>query len=337
MNRKMILAVKVISVVATCLSLLWAGLTLAEETEEEGTEEEPWQKAEIYLSLGSSAPNSGYNRISELISQESDGRIYCNVYFNGDMGNDTELMTAVQEGTISLVQCATSSQTRKVPELALLDIPYLFETNEECDEKLETVLKDFFQPYYNQAGLQLITWYCPELRRMTCNFPVEMPEDLTRLKIRVLDSKYHEIFWQAVGAETLNIPFTDLFYSLQQGLVNAQENSFYATNKPEFYEVQDTVVLTDHIPYIGCVVMNKPLYDSMDPADQEILNRVFREVYSGGNRMKSVEELQEYFVQVIVPDPGLKAALRAGVPAVEEALRTDLGDETVDAFYAIVK
>ncbi len=355
MGKKWVLAAKAVSVVVICLSLLWSGLALAaedgqgsgesgEETEEsseaeEKEEQEAWQQAEIFLSIASAAPGSG-EALREEIRRASGGRIFCNTYWDGSMGNDSELTAAVREGTISIVSCATSSQSRLIPELGLLDIPYLFASSGEYDEKLKGSLVDFFQPYYNSAGLQLITWYCPDLRKLTCSFPPETADDLKKLRIRLMDNQYHEIYWKAVGAETFNIPIGNLFYSLQQGLVNAQESPPYTGRTPEFYELQNTIVMTFHVPYIGSVVMNKEAYDSLAPEDRELLEKVFRDYYAGNTGSQSMlteETLKNYYEHVIIPEGELREALLAGVPAVEEALRQDLGDEIVDAFYAILQ
>lgn len=298
--------------------------------------DEPWKQAETILSLGTSTSGNMGTILQSLISEESEGRIYCNLYGSSYLGSDTEMMRSVTMGTISLVQCASSAMTEQVPELALLDYPDLFSDPDEYVEKLNGPLREFFQPYFHKAGLHLISWYGSDFRRLTSNFPIQKPEDLKRLKIRLMNNPYHQIYWQAVGAETIDVPYARLFFYLQQGLINAQENPFYATDTEEFYQWQPYVLMTNHLPFVGGIVMNKKAYDSLSEADQQALTRAIARYASGVSGMtRSAQDLEPYFKQVLIPDAALEEAFRLGDAAVEAALRRDLGDELVDAFLAI--
>lgn len=301
---------------------------------------EPWESAEIFLSYATSQgerDTPSYDSINEALLNATEGRIYCNTYAGGSMGGDQDLMQAVRSGAISVVQLSTSSQVKVVPELALLDTPYLFADRETCNEQLSGALLEFFQPYYNREGMQLLAWYCPGFRQLTCDFPVEKPADLPRLRIRILDSKYHQVYWSALGAEPVSIPFSNLFYAIQQGVVNAQENPANAAISQNLQQLQSCIVLTDHLPFISAVVMNKECYDALSPQDRETVTQVFRDSCAALPTMLSGQELKKYFDQVVTPSAALRTGMEAGAQAVEEALRADLGADVAGRFYTIVR
>lgn len=297
-----------------------------------------WQTAEVFLSYATeqNRTKGSASALTAEILEKSNGRIYCNPYTAGQLGGDAELMRAVSSGAISAVQLGTSVQVAQVPELALLDTPYLFPDVESCNKQLSGALLDFFQPYYNREGLQLLAWYCPGFRELSSNSAVKTSNDLRRLKIRILDNKYHRIFWSAVGAEPYHVEFSNLFYAIQQGVVNAQENTPAAAISIHLQQLQKYMIMIDHLPFINAVVMNKAYFDSLSSEDQETVVKVFRD-YCNSMQSASVEqELTSYFSYVLIPSEELKQALQDGALAVREALQTDLGTETTDRFYAIV-
>lgn len=299
---------------------------------------ETWQTAEVFLSYATeqNRTKGSASALTMEILEKSNGRIYCNPYTAGQLGGDTELMRAVSDGAISAVQLGTSVQVAQVPELALLDTPYLFPDAESCNKQLSGALLDFFQPYYNREGLQLLAWYCPGFRELSSSSAVETPKDLNRLKIRILDNKYHQIFWSAVGAEPHNVEFSNLFYAIQQGVVNAQENTPAAAISIHLQQLQKYMIMTDHLPFINAVIMNKSYFDSLSPEDQETVTQVFRDYCSSMQSASFEQDLTSYFTYVLIPSDELKKALQDGAFSVREALQTDLGAEITDRFYAIV-
>ena len=298
---------------------------------------EPWEAADIFLSYATSQKHQeqSISVISGNILQESEGRIYCNAYTSQQMGDDDSLLAAVRSGALSMVQMSTAPQAQIIPELALLDTPHLFDSPEACNQALNGTLLDFFQPFYNREGLQLLSWRCSRFRQLSSSFRVETPADLKRLDIRILDNKYHQLYWTALGAKTEVIPFSDLFYSVQQGVVNAQENPPNALIDLGLFQFQPYLLLTNHVPFISCVVMNKECYDSLSPQDQQLIVGIFQDYYSSVDSGVSMLELSEYFLCVDSPSPALNEAFLQAAGTVKQALREDLGAEVSDSFYAL--
>lgn len=298
---------------------------------------EPWETAEIFLSYAT-VQKGERETSSELTKQlltASEGRIYCNAYPGGKLGSDAQLMQALQNGTISIVQCATSVQVEQIPQLALLDTPYLFRDRESCDKCLNERLLDFFQPYYNEAGLQLIAWHCPGFRQVTSSVEISTAQDLRQVRMRTMENEYHQLYWSALGAETVPMDFSDLFYALQQGAVNAQENTISASVTAKLNQMQDYLILTNHLPFINSMVMNKDAYDNLSPQDQELLAQVVLEYITTGAVVLAEEEPERYFTHVITPAQEQLVQLEQGAQAVREALARDLGGDVADAFYAL--
>ena len=331
--------VKLVKLLSLTLSLLLLAACTTPTPPPPAEAQEPWETAEIFLSF-STAQILSEERLTSLqtsLLEATDGRIYCNAYPDGTMGDDAELLQAVHSGALSVVQASTSVQVTQVPELALLDIPYLFSDPDTCTELLNGPLLDFFQPYYNENGLQLLGWNCPNFRQLTSSVSVTSPSDLQRLNIRILDNKYHRIYWSELGAEPQNLDFSTLFYAIQQGVVNAQENTAGTAISMRFYQMHDYLTMINYLPFINAVVMNKDCYDALSPEDQQTVTQIFAGHANTGGNTLTTDILSSYFTNVSTPSGQLKKALEQGSNAVREALAEDLGQDTLDRFYAVLE
>jgi TRAP-type C4-dicarboxylate transport system substrate-binding protein len=108
-------------------------------------------------------------------------------------------------------------------------------------------------------------------RVMTSNVKIEKIADFKGVKIRTMNSPYHLSFWQAIGANPTPLPFTELYMSLQQGLVQAQENANDTNVSSNFHDVQKFLVDVRQLLYINQFLMNKEKFDSLDPAYQSAI------------------------------------------------------------------
>jgi len=282
--------------------------------------------------------------LAEKMREFSGNTIELLIYPDGALGNDGSIITGVRNGTVSMIIGSTSGQGSEVPELALLDIPYLFEDLEQCNQLLKGPLQEWFQPYYNQAGLQLISWRTSGYRMMTTNIPVLQAQDLQALTIRTMENSYHEAYWSALGAEVKEMGFSQVVYALQQGIINSQENPLSTILHSGVASVQEYVVKTDHLPFILAYVMNKELYDSLTPEEQDTLCRFFHELgdqfekNAEEGRVNSLWECQEtYGMEILEPGEELLAVMKEKNQVVIDLLKQNLGEARVNAYLELVE
>ncbi len=294
--------------------------------------------AEIYLSLGTSQGQFGssFSSLAAKLQQESGGRIFLNVYAGGQMGGDDVLLDAVNHRTLSMVQSSTIVQISQVPELALLDIPYVFDSLSQCTELLNGPLKDFFQHCYNAGGLQLLSWYSDDYRVITTDRPVRSPGSLKELRIRTVGNPYHAVYWKALGAEPVSVRFSDTIYAAETRQINAQENSSKASISLGIHRLQPWLLRTRHLPFINTVVMNLEEYESLSKEDQEFLSDFFSRSTTLLGSAGYDSDPSGYF-HVLDPKEDTMTALKDAADAVEAAVRSDLGDEITDRYLEIVR
>ena len=209
-----------------------------------------------------------FRKYSEKLKEWSGGHLQMELFDGGCLGNDRDLTAGVQLGTLCIINSCPAYQIDAVPQAALLDAPGIFTSVEQYNTLMESGYMDVMQKYYNDAGLQLLTSFAYTFRQMSSNKPVYTIEDLKGLRVRTMENKYHEAYWNALGATSFPLVFSELYIALRQGNMDAQENSIYNLETSSLGEVQDYVIFTYHSPMVSSYVMNKEQYDALSEEDK---------------------------------------------------------------------
>ena len=287
-------------------------------------------------------------KFKELVEAKTDGVVTVDVYSGNQLGGYPEMMQSLRDGDIGGMIFQPSPAVSFVPELAVLDIPYAFLGMDQAqidkclnNSEFSKILYDSF----SQKGYKVMSFAeAATFREVTANKEIKSAADFKGLNIRTLENNNHIAFWRALGANPTPVAFSELYLSLQQGLVDAQENPYDTALNAGFPEVQKYLVETHHILYPNLFVVNKELYESM-PADiQAKFNEAAAEAKEFAvNLMKDSAATDRQRMidagmkDIVLSDEELGKMRDAGLPAVEKLVRESLGDATVNAFMNSLK
>ena len=303
---------------------LLAALTLLIGGAAAGAEEAP-ERETVVLSVGSSGGGGGI-----LGLDCPDGsRIEFVRFEDGILGSDPELIRACQNGAISMYQGVISGAAEVVPEAALLDIPYLADSLEEYRRICEGPVLDWLQPYFHARNLHLLTLEASSFRGVFAAEPVSTPEELSALRLRTMEDRWHDIFWNSLGARTSTISFDQLEYALRQKRINAAELPFDSVGMLKGESLFPYYIATDHLPALRTKILNLDVYNRLTEAQRQSLATFSRAdtasaARTAGDRGSDVE--------ILTPDEALRDYLRQGQTAVIEQLKRELGEELVEEF-----
>jgi len=184
----------------------------------------------------------------ELVEERSDGRLKINIYPNAQLGEERELIEAMTFGNLDMAVITSSPVTNFVPEFGVLDIPYLFEDWNQAETFVESDIADELLKETEEIGITTYGFVPRGFRSVTTSTePVETPEDLEGLKLRVIESEVYLDTINEMGAVATAMSWGDAFTAMQQGAIDGQENDYsiiYTQNVPE---VQKYLSLTEHI------------------------------------------------------------------------------------------
>ncbi len=207
---------------------------------------------------------AGASAFKEYVEEASNGQITCNLMFNGVLGSDRETLESVQMGSCTVTTTGLTQNTNFVPELAVLDSPFLFQTAEDvnnlfADEEFASELSAL----YSNAGFKFVGMTFQGFRTLTSNREVHKMSDMKGMTIRVIEAPTPLALWSALGANPTPLAFTEVYTALQQGTVDAQENPLELIYSQKFYEQQDYIISTNHQIQPIFWVMNLGFYNGL--------------------------------------------------------------------------
>jgi tripartite ATP-independent transporter DctP family solute receptor len=288
-----------------------------------------------------SAPdNLAFLYFKKLLEERSNGQFKVSVHPSATLGTQREGLEAAQIGGIEIALSSSGIATSFVPELALLDLPFLFNGFEEARTAVDSPgITKLLSDSFAKKGMKFLGFYENGFRNITNNKrPIWKLSDLKGLKIRTMEAPMHMLNFKALGASPTPMAFGELYTSLQQGVVDGQENPFVVIDLDKLYEVQKYTSVTNHIYDAMVVVASKKWFDSLPSDLQKMLEDSFRESVLYDYKINSIQSdrslmklLSVKTMQVnAVPPDELKKIQEVGQGAVMKALYKKLDPKTVD-------
>lgn len=306
------------------LFVLWVTLIVSGCGKGAGEKVDGAEKKEKVLNLKSadvvsskSPYTAGMHKFSEEMKDATNGKMNIKHFPDGQLGNDGAILESVKIGTIDMAVTGSSGYE---PMDTLMYLPYLFEDSEHMWKVLhgelgQKIIEDYEE---NTEDIKLIgfAYFAPRVLT-TKGVEVRKPEDLKGLKVRVPEDEMMIETWKALGATPTPIAFTELFTSLQSGVVNGQENPYEIIENNSFHEVQDTVIETYHSIPVRFFIMNKARYNSLSPEEQQLIHDKWKEAASYIEKL--YKEQDEEYMQTL-KDKGMKF-IEPDVDAFREATK----------------
>lgn len=208
--------------------------------------------------------------IQQYLEENTDD-LRMELYPAGQLGSDTELAESIVEGSIQLTAGATANYVNVVPDLCIFDTPFAYDSywqmrKATSDEALVAALDKQLE----SKGLKLGVLRAEGFRTLFTQRPVTCYEDINGLQIRVMDNKYHINLWTDLGANATTVAFTELYTALQQGVVEAQENTTTSTlTNYNLYEVTNYATITKHEVTLHPFLINLEWFNSLTEKQQE--------------------------------------------------------------------
>jgi len=285
--------------------------------------------AQTTLKIGyATAPTSHYGvgttAFCDEIEKRTTGRYKCQQFANSALGGEREMIEAVQLGTLDLVNTSTGPVGNFVPDVNIVDIPFLFRDYEHARKTLDGPIGDDLRAKFNAKGLIALAWTENGFRHLTnSKRAVNTPDDVKGLKVRTMQNKVHIQAFQSIGVQPTPMAFPELFTALQQGTVDGQENPIPVILSAKFVQVQKHLSLTGHVYSPALLIMSPALWNKLSDADKKAFTEAGK-LASAAQRKKvnddeasGIEELRKGGMQVVAQPDG-NAFRRAMTPVWSE-------------------
>ena len=204
------------------------------------------------------------------VEKRTNGRYKVQPFYSGSLGAERESVEAVQLGTLDLTFTSTGPVPNFVPEVAILDIPFLFRDYNHARSTLDGPIGQDLLQKFPSKGIVALAWGENGFRHMTnSKRSVSVPDDVKGLKMRTMENPVHIQAYKAFGIIPTPMAFTEVFTALQQGTVDGQENPLSVITSAKLDQVQKHLSLTGHVYSPALFLMNKAAFDKLSPADRQ--------------------------------------------------------------------
>jgi len=274
---------------------------------------------------------------AEKVSEYTEGRYEVRVFPAGQLGNDPKAIEQMQLGGVDFTVSATGSYATHLASLNLTAMPFLFDSYEQGWEFYDNSawLKGEFDKLPD-VGFRVIGTWEAGFRSFTTTFPLNSPADAVGRKMRVFPNDMIRWTMEAIGFQTVVMPVTDVYLSIQQGTVDGQENPVDTIVSLKFAEVAPFVTLTRHVYSPLPLTVAEATWQSFSDADRAAIlhaaadSSAFSRDLVKNAEAAQLEALAAGGATIITPDI---EPFRDAVAGVYEQARGVYGDE-VDAVLA---
>jgi len=266
--------------------------------------------------------HKGALMFAEELERLSGGRMVAQVFANEQLGNEIDTIQAIHTGIAHMVVTGESMQNW-APKCALIAVPYMVRDMDHLQRVLtgepgQMIKREIIE----RVRLRPVSAFIRAPRNLTSNRPIRTPDDLSGLIVRIPNVPLFASVWGALGANPTPMAFSEVFTSLQQNVIDGQENPLDLIRSGSLFEVQRYVNLTEHVYGWIYLTIGEDFFQSLPEDLQAAVLEAGRvaEAYEHSLFLDALVEHEQFLrdagMEFVTVDREAFAALAA--PAVEE-------------------
>ena len=297
--------------------------------------------AQKKYTFGYDQPHStGYGYAGDVFNAKlmelSKGTMGIDQFPAAQLGQEPVMLQKIRTGDIDFIITATANAASVAPQAGVFSEHFIFRDKNHLMKALaDPAVAEEFRAMIKDSvkGAHVLGLLTLGLRNMYAKFPIHSVADIKGKKIRVQATMTEDAHFPAYGAQTVHMPFGEVYTSLQTGVVDIAENgiNIYMANK--HYEVAPVLSITEHEANNNCIWVSDKLWNSLTPEQQKWVQAAADEVAKKEPAKafeledESAKKLKTMGVQIVenVDKSGFEAAARP----IQDKLAKELGPHAV--------
>jgi tripartite ATP-independent transporter DctP family solute receptor len=288
------------------------------------------------------APDSHYGvaaqKFEEVVLAETGDQFEFTHFPSSGLGGEREVIEGLQIGTVEATIVSSGTMANFVPQTGVFDIPFLFRDLAHARAVLDGPIGQEILGKFDSAGLHGLVWGEQGFRHITNNRnPIETPADVEGLKIRTMENPVHLKAFNAMGAAPTPMAWPEVVSSLQQGVIDGQENPLSVIVSVKLDEVQEYLTLSGHVYSPAMLLVSKSFWDGLDDSQKSAFETAASEAaaamrgYVDDVETTGVETLKERGMTVNELSAEEKARFQDAISSAYEDYYETYGRELVDS------
>tara|TARA_R110002096_G_scaffold107984_5_gene236473 strand:- start:4017 stop:5012 length:996 start_codon:yes stop_codon:yes gene_type:complete len=263
-------------------------------------------------------------KFQDLVAERTEGVVSIELYPNASLGDERTLLEGMQIGTVDMGVITNGPVANFVEEMAVFELPFLFPSPQAAYAVLDGPIGQELLDKLSEVNLKGLAYAERGFRNLTnSERPVNTPEDLDGLRIRVMENPVYVDTFRALGANAIPMAWTEALTAMQQGTIDGQENPVNVVHSFKLNETQNYMTLSRHTYAPAIFVMGMPAWNKLPEAAQEVLQQAAQEAAEYERQVnaemesKQLAELRAAGMQ-INDDPNMEAFQSAVEPVYEQ-------------------
>lgn len=290
------------------------------------------------------AVNSHYGAAAQAwadsVEKGTNGAFKFKQFPSSALGGERELIEGLQLGTVEAVIVSTGALSNFVPDVGVVDIPFLFRDTQHARAVLDGPFGQELLGKFKARGLIALAWGEQGFRHLTNNkHAVQKVDDLKGLKIRVTENPVHITAFKTLGASPTPMSWPEVIGALQQGTIDGQENPISVLSSAKLWQVQKHLTLTSHVYAPMALIVSPNFWSGLTDAQKASftqgakLGALASRAFVDAVEKRGVEEAKGHGMQVVTNVD--QAAFRTALEPAYKQYASKFGQKTLDAIAAV--
>ena len=262
------------------------------------SQEHPVHKAMVYF--------------AERVKEKSKGKLKIEIYPSSQLGSERQALELLQIGSLAMTKVSSAVMENFSPKLKVFGYPYLFRDRTHRYKVYDSELGKKLLQDGEKYWLHGLTYFDAGSRSFyTKDTPIETPEDLRGLKIRVMPSPTAIKLVKSFGGSPTPVSWGELYTALQQGVVDGAENNLPSFYSSKHYEICKNFSLDQHTSIPDILVISSPIYKKLSTDEKKWINESAAEAAHYERKLwekaekDALEAIQQEGVKITYPDKAL--------------------------------
>lgn len=214
---------------------------------------------------------------ADLVDERSDGRIKIKIHAEGVLGDEAAVFEQLQYGGVDFTRVSIMTAAEYVPQLNVLQLPYLYQDAEHMWSVLNGEIGREFKACLDDDGVKGLSWYDAGARNFYTTHPVTCLQDLKGMRLRVVKSKLMESLIRSLGGIPVRMNYDEIYSGLELGEIDGAENNWPSYEANDHYKAAPYMLLDEHERIPELQLISEITWNKLSKNDQKIIEKSARE------------------------------------------------------------
>jgi len=242
--------------------------------------------------------------------KSTDGKVKFKIYAGGVQGDEKDVIRKIRINQLHSAGFTGVGLGEILPEVRILDTPFLFRNHQEVDFITEKFF-DRFAKKFEEKGYILLGWTEVGFVHIYTNQPVQNTEDFKGIKMWMWEGDpLAEATFRAYGISPIPLSITDVMTSLQTGLIDGVYTSSLACAALQWFTKLKYVLDVPLANSNGAVLISKRMFNKLNPQQQNILREKAKQYFGKltqlsrqDNKTSALKMIEKGMKQITISDP----------------------------------